>query len=402
MNILFLTISRIDDVSNRTIYTDLMRKFRDEGHHVYIVSPIERRYNQATALFEQQGISILKIRTLNLQKTNSIEKGMGTILIEYQYLVMVKKFFSGVRFDLILYSTPPITFTKVVKTIKNRDAASTYLLLKDIFPQNAVDLGMIKSNNLIHKYFRVKENRMYAVSDFIGCMSQANVEYLKKNNPNIDVRNIHINPNSIDLECEMPQVIDRDGIRTRFGIPTTKTVFVYGGNLGKPQGIDFLIRVLNDNSNNEKAYFVIVGNGTEYPKIEKWFQLNQPKNAILLSHLPKQDYDQLVQSCDVGLIFLDPRFTIPNYPCRLLSYLEYGIPILAATDKVTDIGKDAEDNGYGFWCESGDLKSFKERMELFSSSKELVRSMGMAGYNYLLANFMVERSYTTIMKHLHG
>jgi len=401
MNILFLTISRIDDISARDIYTDLMRKFRDEGHQVFIAAPVERRYKQSTVLLEQKGVHILKIWTFNLQKTNILEKGIGTVLIEYQFLAAVRKYFSKIKFDLVLYSTPPITFTKVVKAIKKTDAAESYLLLKDIFPQNAVDLGMIKKNALIHRYFRAKETRMYAVSDHIGCMSPANVEYLCKNNPTVNPQIVEVNPNSIDPVKATLTKEDKILTRRKYGIPVDKSVFIYGGNLGLPQGIDFLIEVLNANRNNPSVFFIVVGSGTEYPKIEKWFTLNRPANSILLAGLPKPEYENLVQACDVGMIFLDSRFTIPNYPCRLLSYLEYKMPILAATDVNTDVGKNAEEDGYGFWCESGNLKSFNDKIELISNNQELVRKMGMAGYNYLVTNFTVDKSFSAIMKHLN-
>ena len=118
MNIIFLTLSRISDVRSQDIYTDLMRKFRDEGHSVYIVTPHERKYGKKTELIESDGVKILGVRTLNIQKTNIIEKGIGTLLIELQYKSAIKKYLKGVKFDLVLYSTPPITFTKVIKFLK--------------------------------------------------------------------------------------------------------------------------------------------------------------------------------------------------------------------------------------------------------------------------------------------
>src|SRR5690554_6830775 len=109
MNILFLTVSIIDDINKRGIYTDLLRYFINQGHKVYIVSPTERRFKKKTHLIKKENHSILKVRTLNIQKTNSIEKGIGTILLEYQFNKAIKKHFKNIYFDLILYSTPPIT-----------------------------------------------------------------------------------------------------------------------------------------------------------------------------------------------------------------------------------------------------------------------------------------------------
>ena len=156
MNIIFLTLSRIADVRSRGIYTDLMREFRDEGHSVYIVTPHERKFEKNTELVESDGVKILGVKTLNIQKTNVVEKGIGTLLIESQYKSAIKKYLKGVKIDLVLYSTPPITFTKVIKFLKKENPEIiSYLLLKDIFPQNAVDLGMFSKKSLFYKIFQV-------------------------------------------------------------------------------------------------------------------------------------------------------------------------------------------------------------------------------------------------------
>ena len=187
MNIIFITLSNINGVEERSIYADLMRKFRVEGHQVHIVSPFERRMGQATHQQEVDGVRLLKVRTLNIQKTNIIEKGLGTLLIEGQYQRAIRRYFGHIQFDLILYSTPPITFTNVVRFMKKRNPqAICYLLLKDIFPQNAVDIGMFGEKSIFNWYFRRKEKKLYRVSDFIGCMSPANVRYVIEHNPGVN------------------------------------------------------------------------------------------------------------------------------------------------------------------------------------------------------------------------
>ncbi len=398
MNILFLTITRIDDIENRGIYTDLLRYFIRNGHQVYIASPTERRFGKKTHLIKKDDHSILKIRTLNIQKTNFIEKGIGTILLEGQFEKAINRYYKDIRFDLVLYSTPPITLSRAVEKIKKRDKATTYLLLKDIFPQNAVDMGLMSGSGLLYRYFRKKEKKLYRLSDYIGCMSPANVKFLLGHNPEIDPKNVEVCPNSVELEANRLSV-DKTAIKNKFGIPVESVVFIYGGNLGKPQGLDFLLKVLDSNRDNKDRYFLIVGSGTEYGKIAEWFEINRPDNAQLLSTLPKQEYDELAQSCDVGLIFLDPRFTIPNYPSRLLSYLEYRMPVLMAMDVNTDIGTIAEENGYGLWCENGDLEKFNSLLDTLTANPDSRSRMGENGYKFLSENYTVQHSYNVIMKH---
>lgn len=398
MNVLFLTVTKIEDINSRGIYTDLLRLFIKNGHKVHIVSPAERRFNVDTHLIENNDNSILKVKTLNIQKTNFIEKGIGTVLLEFQFEKAINKYFNNVRFDLILYSTPPITLTRIIEKIKKKDNAKTYLLLKDIFPQNAVDIGMMSDSGILYKSFRRKEKKLYRLSDYIGCMSPANVDFLLKHNPEIDSETVEVCPNSVELEKDLP-VIDKSVLKVEYGIPSDATVFIYGGNLGKPQGLDFLLRVLESNSEKKDRYFLIVGSGTEFDKISKWFEVNRPENAQLFSALPKQEYDELVRSCDVGLIFLDPRFTIPNYPSRLLSYMEYKMPVLMATDMNTDIGSIAQENGYGFWCENGDLDKFNSLLDTLANNSDLRSQMGENGYKFLEENYTVEKSYEIIMNH---
>jgi glycosyltransferase involved in cell wall biosynthesis len=370
-----------------------------EGHSVYIVSPLERYFNQKTKIIHENDAKILRVKTLNIFKANIIEKGIAIILLEYQFKKAIKQYFKDIAFDLILYSTPPITLTKTVKEIKRRDEAVSYLLLKDIFPQNAVDIGMMSSRGLIHFLFRKKEKSLYQISDYIGCMSLANVEYIKKYNPEIPKKKIEICPNSIELVDKHLYAVKKTDIRKKYNIPEDMTVFIYGGNLGKPQGLDFLLTVLQFNKKREDIFFVICGSGTEYLKIENYLKNNKIDNVLLLFQLSKEKYDELVQACDVGLIFLNKKFTIPNYPSRLLSYLEYKMPILTATDINTDIGKIAEKNQYGFWCENGDIESFNKIIDKYVSNGEIVQKMGINGYNYLINNYTVDISYDVIMKH---
>ena len=403
MNIIFLTLARIDDIQERGIYQDLMREFAHKGHTLYIMTPCERRHGLETSLEEKRGIKVLNVKTLNIQKTNVVEKGIGTLLIEKQYETAIKKFWGDVKFDLIIYSTPPITLPNVITYLKRKNPqASSYLLLKDIFPQNAVDLGMMSKRGLkglLYKFFRNKEKRLYALSDYIGCMSPANVEYVLKHNAELSSERVEVAPNSIDLrqEFKLPDT-ERDIIRIRFGLPVDKPVFIYGGNLGKPQGIPYLIDCLEAVSYREDCFFLVVGTGTEYDKLDSWLRSKGPGlNVLLMKGLPKTEYDKIVRACDVGLIFLDHRFTIPNFPSRLLSYLENKMPVICATDSNTDMGRIAEKNGFGMWCESLLPESF---ITLIDRMLEMDRKkMGEKGYEYLKRNYTVQNTYMAIMRH---
>ena len=352
-NILFITQLRIESLNDRGIYHDLLRDLKNRGHRIHVVSPFERRFNLNTKLKNTEQVKILNVKSFNVEKTSLFEKALYTLTLEYIFMNAIKKYFRNIKFDLIIYSTPPITTTRIISYIKRKHGAYSYLLLKDIFPQNAVDLNFIKKDSFIHKYFLKVEKKLYELSDKIGCMSLANYNYIIKSNPNIELSKLEINPNSIE-PIDVNEIKHKNkSIKTKYLLPLDKKIFIYGGNLGKPQGLDFLLDTIKRTTRTD-VFFLIVGSGTEYIRIQKWFKFNQPKNAMLIKNLPKFEYDKLLSVCDVGLIFLNPNFTIPNYPSRLLSYLEMKLPVIAATDINTDIGRDLEDYECGFSVISGD------------------------------------------------
>lgn len=395
MKVLFLTMLKINSLTERGIYSDLLRKFFKEGHEVFVVCPVERREQKRTSLKKEEMGTILNVQTLNLQKTSLIEKGLGTLAIEYQFLSAIKKYFSVIKFDLIIYSTPPITFSKVISFIKKRDNAYSYLLLKDIFPQNAVDMKMLSKNGMLHNYFLKKERQLYSLSDTIGCMSKANVEYILKHNSEISSKKIEINPNSIESFVIELSVEEKKSIKENYGLPLNKKIFVYGGNLGKPQGVDFLLETIAV-SKNSNVFFLVVGSGTEYNRIEKWFHAQNPQNALLLPGLPKNDFDLLLNVCDVGMIFLHKDFTIPNFPSRLLSYLEMRMPIIAATDSNTDIGSVLESNNCGYSVASGDISAMSNAIDEICSDENNYNQMKENAWNLLKREYLVDHSYALI------
>lgn len=401
MNILFLTLVQFETLQERNIYTDLLREFVKNGHQVYCVSPVEKRQNQETHVINEKNSMILRLKIGNTQKTNIIKKGISTVMIEPLFKRAIKQYFSNVKFDLILYSTPPITLVSAIEYIKKRDHAKTYLLLKDIFPQNAVDIGMMTTTGLkglLYKHFRKQEKKLYAISDRIGCMSQANMDYVIKHNPEVNPDTVEVCPNSIEVIDKSVDAKTREQIRKKYNIPQDKKVFIYGGNLGKPQGIPFLIKCLEECKDLEEVFFLIVGDGTEFGLLNDYIQSSKKKNLKLMKRLPKEDYDTMVGACDVGMIFLDHRFTIPNFPSRILSYMQAKLPVLACTDPNTDIGEVITEGGFGWWCESADARLFGSIVKKITREIELetYKHISEKAFDYLNQMFNSETCYKII------
>lgn len=401
MNILFVSISSLAHMSMHGISLDLIHELKNSGHNIYVVCSNERRNKQPTVLVEEAGCKVLRVKIGNNKNTNIIEKGISNLLLPYQYIAAIKKYFNNVKFDLVLYPTPPVTNVTTVEYIKKRDNATSYLLLKDIFPQNAVDIGMMTKKgpkSIIYKMFKKKEEKLYKVSDYIGCMSQANVDYLLKHNPEIDANKVHINPNSIEVLEVIKDDNKKKEIREKYNIPQDVTTFIYGGNLGRPQDIPFVIECLKANANKTDRFFIICGKGTEFSKLKAYVDAEKPSNVLLLNGLPKEEYEEFVKAFDIGLIFLDHRFTIPNFPSRLLSYMQSSMPVLACTDPNTDIGKVIVEGGFGWWCESNSTEEFTKVID--SIIGQDFETIGNKGLEYLKENYTAKQGSEIISKYV--
>lgn len=396
LNILFMSLLDFSSYEERNIYTDLLKEFEENGHTVYAISPTEIKNKKKVITVNKK---VIKPVIGNIQKVGIIEKGISTLRLEKQVLNSIKKNLTDIVFDIVLFTTPPINLSESIRYLKKKNNVMSYLLLKDIFPQNALDLGMLSKHGLkgiIYRYFKTKEKNLYLSADVIGCMSPANKTYLLSKNDYLKEYKVEVNPNSEKCNMTINDKIDRKKLLDYYGIPFDKKVFIYGGNLGKPQGIDFVIDVIKYNETREKCYFVIVGSGTELNKLITMLEHFEIKNTKIIHQLSKDDYESLVSVCDVGMIFLDYRFTIPNFPSRILSYLKFKIPVLIASDPHTDIGKIAQENDFGRLCYSNSPGMFNELVEDFMNTLN-IQEMGQKGYNYYINHYQSNHSYELIM-----
>ncbi|MBO4902155.1 MAG: glycosyltransferase family 4 protein [Lachnospiraceae bacterium] len=393
MKILYLTLSRID-LKKQGIYSDLINALKDAGHAVTLVQVMESGKKEQTGLSNEEDVTILRVAVGALFNVNFITKGINTVKIGPLVKAAIKKYLKDADFDLVLYATPPITFAGVVKYAKKRYGCRSFLMLKDIFPQNAADIGLFSEKGPLYLYFRGRERALYALSDRIGCMSAGNREYLLAHNPSLPPEKVSIFPNTM-------RVSERTGepyVR-KSGEPLR---VVFGGNFGRPQAIGFLIDAIADPGMQEiNARFLFVGNGSETEKVRE--AAERLPNMEYIPFMEPDKYDAFMQSCDVGLISLDHRFTIPNYPSRILSYMAMAKPVIACTDPVTDMRKLVEEEaGCGLWCESNDTDAFRECVRKLEADPAFAAKLGECGRQYLETHFDVAGSVKKIEEMMKG
>lgn len=394
--ILYLALNLPEIGTSSTLYTDLMETFRDHGHEVYVVaSSLETGKD---GLFDESGIKVLRTKTWSQRDVNVIQKGIANVLLPMQYKKAIKKHLNDITFDLIISPTPPITLGSVLSWLKKKSKTPIYLILRDIFPQNAVDLGMMKKNGLIHKYFSSLEKKLYNTVDAIGCMSEGNIQFVKQNNPEVDTSKLHILRNW-QREQQLPAV-NKLEIKKKHNL-NGKFIVFFGGNISKPQKVENIINLASLYMTNDKVVFYIVGRGNHKEKLKNLVVKNGLNNVIIKDFLPRKDYQALMQIADVGLVSLDPNFTIPNIPSKALSYFNSKIPVIALIDKNTDFGTWIEDEvNCGFWAEADKPELLKDKMDVLLEDHNLVSSLGENGYNYFVKHLNPEVAYQTIIKFL--
>jgi glycosyltransferase involved in cell wall biosynthesis len=389
LRILYIATSFPEPNKGATIYTDLAEALFAAGHEITVAVSEQSRNKQHTELKKERGFDVLRIVTGNYYDVGYIEKGITTLKIPILMRKGISKYLGNIKFDLILFEAPPVTNAGLVSWAKKLFNCPAYLMLKDIFPQNAIDLGIIKDNSILSRYFISKEKKLYQTADFIGCMSAANMQYVIRHNSWLNPDKLELFPNTKKLTTYMKS--DGFPLRERYGIPTESCVFLFGGNMGRPQCIDLLCEVIQKCKDEKDIYFLFVGRGTDRNKLVKTIDDNKITNAMVIENMPRDEYEQITKECNIGLIVLDPRFTIPNYPSRILSYMEYGKPILAATDTFTDIKDLISEAQCGEWVWSGNANDFISKVKEMSKSDKL-SEMGLNGRKYIENNFDVKNS----------
>lgn len=400
MRILFISSDYLKPEKGSNIYTDLAEALDRNNHIVKVVVSEEKKKIKKTTLFEENGISVLRVKTGNLYEIGFIEKAITFLTISNDLKKGINKFFSHEEFDLILFQSPPLTLYKVVKWAMKKYNAKSYLMMKDIFPQNGVDIGIYSKKSLIYLYFKREEKKLYNVSSKIGCMSEGNKKYLVEHNSNLNSNKFEIFPNTVKVTNIKISDKEKNLIRKKYGIAKNDVVAIFGGNFGRPQGLDFLLEVIKKYQNKENVKFILIGRGTEKKRIFNQIKDEKYTNVMTYDFIPRKEYEKLTRACDIGLIFLDNRFTIPNFPSKTLSYFECSLPIMAAIDKNTDYSDMLIKEKCGFWVENGDIDNFVKYFDMLIKNKELRIEMGKNGRKYFEEECNVEKSVRIIEKYV--
>lgn len=395
MKILFLLLKLPLEGSGDNLYTDLISEFVKHGHQVTIMAPDEK--HMETFIGQERGARVVRVKSLPTQNVrNLLKKAIGLALLPYYFTRAYKQYLEGEAFDWIFMPTPPITLIDFVSYVKKHTNAKFYLILRDIHPQSAASIGLIKYK-FMYDYLAGKANKGYKLADIIGCMSQGNIDFIATNYPDIDRRKLTVLMNWQRDTGYTP--VDM-AIRCKFGLEN-KCIILFGGTIGYGQRIENVILLAKLYKGNDNVVFLVVGRGVEKKRLEKLAQDMLLTNIKFIDFLPRDEYIELVKNADIGLISINEKYKVPTCPSKIVSYMSQKIPVFAMINPDNDYGQIIDLAGMGYWVDDANPDTVKILLDKMISDESLRKSMGESGYVFYKKHLTSDNAYYKIMTQIY-
>ncbi len=363
----------------------------NRGHDVSVVTTQPRYYlkegmeKREFPLVKQEGsVKVVRVATLPLHKVNFIIRGVSQLLLPFLFFTKVKKHVKNI--DVVIVYSPPLTLGLVGKMVKRRFGAKFILNLQDIFPKNAVDLGVLRNTVLI-KFFEWIERKVYRVADVVTFHSEGGRKFLIEHK-DVPEKKIVTIPNWIDphpyqnIEKAIP-------FREQYGLEG-KFIFLFAGIMGPAQGLDFLINVAREVSDMENVVFLLVGGGTEKEKLRKLVNTYKITNVVFKPFVSGDEYPSLVRCANVGVVCLSAENKTPFIPGKFLGYMAAGKPILSFLNKESDGFSLLREANCGRAVVSGELENAVQAVRGMYRERSDLDKLGRNGFLYLSSHFTLD------------
>ena len=393
MRILLFVVYYLPSTSSAAkLINDLATEFINRGHDVTVVAP-DHATEADLQRDDDDKVQVIRVRTGEIRGVPRILRGYREITLSKILWKRAKYFFTENTFDLIIYYSPTIFFGPLVKRLKRMFGCPAYLILRDIFPQWAVDAGILKKG-LLYILFKHYEKINYDAADIIGIQSPANKLYFSKRELDKKYR-IEVLYNWMSLEKKYESSMY---FREKFGL-NGKIVFFYGGNIGIAQDVDNIVRVAVRLKDIPEAHFLLVGEGSEVPRLKSEIQRMGLMNFSIHPAVGQQDYMRMIADIDVGMVSLDSKLNTHNHPGKILGYMYHAKPILASINPGNDLQDLLQTHEAALVCHNGeDEVLYNQALQLINNPALRVQ-LGINGRNLLENKFSVSTAASQILSH---
>lgn len=318
---------------------DLAQEFVLQGHEPVVMVPAEGLDNAWTAEM-MDGVQVLRLSVLRTRDVGYVRRTIGEALFSFSMLYGIRKSpFRSVRWDAVVWYSPSIFFGPLIVKLKRSSKCCSYLILRDIFPEWAVDLGLLR-RGLVYHFFKLVARYQYAAANTIGVQSPSNLSYLA-----------HWAKPRRHLEVLQNWIAPVPNIGSSISVAATplagRTIFVYIGNMGVAQGMNIMIDLAESLRNRQDFGFLFVGRGSDVPRLRASAAKRALDNILFHDEVDSREIPGLLAQCHIGLVALDPRHKTHNVPGKFLSYMQAGLPVLARINFGTDLADLIAKNGVG-------------------------------------------------------
>lgn len=366
------------------MFHELAQEFINRGHSVTVITP-DRAMPQVMQEDVFEGVTVWRFKTGPLKDVSHVQRAINESLLSLRAWRAVRHKIKANSFDGVVYYSPSIFWGYLVRKIKQRCSCSSYLILRDFFPQWAIDAGIIRQGSLTEKYFRHFEKSLYDEAGQIGLMSENNLKLFMQYYPGRKagvLRNWACVQPARAADDEYASILQASGLQN-------KTVFFYGGNIGHAQDMANLMRLVKSMQAFPQAHFLFVGQGDEVTLINRLAEEWSLTNFTFLPSVDQKTFKCLLTEVDVGLFSLAANHTSHNFPGKLLGYMVQSIPILGSVNKGNDLADIVNANGAGSIFINGEDEQLLHAAINFTQNPALRKEMGTAAYQLLLEQFTV-------------
>jgi glycosyltransferase involved in cell wall biosynthesis len=379
--------------SGAKLVHDLAVELNARGCDVCVACPDESLRSQSM-LSNEDGVDVLRIRTGPIKSAGRVVRAINEFRLSRTMWSAGQSWFQRHPADLIVFYSPTIFFGGLVRQLKAAWRCPSYLILRDIFPQWAVDAGQLRPG-LILRFFQWVERRQYDAADVIGVQSPGNLQYFHDAGL-VDKYHLEVLYNWTVLDEEHVPVTN---FREQWGL-RGKTIFFYGGNLGVAQDLDNLLRLAAALRDRPEAHVLLVGDGSEAGRLRQAIADRGLNNVSLYPSVDQQTYQGLLAEVDVGLVSLDARLKTQNIPGKILGYMQHRLPTLASLNPGNDLDGLFREHAAGLTAWNGDHAAFATAARRLADDVELRAELGRNGRRMLEEVFSVERCASQILRHL--
>jgi glycosyltransferase involved in cell wall biosynthesis len=370
---------------------ELAVEFKKTGHTAILISPGTPHQSNPIDKDVIDGIDYWNFRSGWLRGKGKLNRAINETLMSFRAWSAIKPELKHSNFDLIVYYSPSIFFGPFVKKLKKQCNAKTYLVLRDMFPQWAVDEGLIRKGSFIEKYFRYFEKLNYSVADKIGLMSP-------KNKVIFDSNTDHLYPTEVLYNWAALTPIDLPSFKLREKLDLEgKIIFFYGGNIGHAQDMGNLLRLAKSMLRIENSHFILLGQGDEVNLVQSTILNEKLTNTSFLSSVTQDEYKAILQEIDIGLFSLAASHKSHNFPGKLLGYMHTSLPVLGSVNVGNDLIEIINEHKAGFVSVNGDDVSFLKAAKELCDNYQLRTEIGNNGRLLLKDMFSVESAAKNIL-----